>query len=128
MFIYRIEHGVTTLGMWHTLINDVDSPDGYPPEGGDVPLVSLLTRQDIAEMPMPDNDLWRAKGRQWYSGVPSMEAMGYWFTRGDMLELFELGFDIFRYDVTEWHHLETETLFTRESVISKINIKEEVLA
>jgi len=72
-------------------------------------------------------DLWRADGRQWYSGVPSMEAMSFWFTREDMIELFDLGFDIFRYDVTEWNHLEHETLFTRESVISKVNIKEEIL-
>jgi len=116
MFIYRIEHGVTTLGMWHTM-----------DDTGDQPLVAQLTRQDIAQMPMPDDDLWRADGRQWYSGVPSMEAMSFWFTREDMIELFDLGFDIFRYDVTEWNHLEHETLFTRESVISKVNIKEEIL-
>ena len=113
--IYRIEHSLTSDGMWHTM-----------DERGDQPLVAQLTRQDIAQMPMPDNDLHRAKGRQWYSGVPSMEAMTFWFTSKDMFELFELGFDIFCYEVTEWNHLEHETLFTRESVLSKTNIRNSI--
>jgi len=115
--IYRIEHGVTAEGMWHTM-----------DETGEQSLVTQLTRQDIAQMPMPDLEIHRALGRQWFSGVPTMEAMEFWFGRKDMLELFALGFEIFKYVVTEWNHLEHETLFTKESVISKTDIKAEVLA
>jgi hypothetical protein len=114
--IYRIEHADTTIGMWHTM-----------DETGDQPLVAQLTRQDIAQMPMPDSELHRAEGRQWYSGVPDMASMSYWFTREDMKELFALGFDIFHYICDEWNHLEHETLFTRESVSAKINIKEDIM-
>ena len=110
MLLYRIQHTETDKGMWQTL-----SAEGKP-------LVTYLSNQVMATMPMPDSDIYGTAGRRWYSSANSLELLHMWFSPADILELIALGFEVFEVEASEVQHLPNEVIFTKESVTSWTNI------
>ena len=106
MELIRIEFAETGIGMWHTFKKDSEDL-----------LVTSLSDQRIAELPMPhDDSVYGQKGRRWYSAVPNAEMMKMWFTEQDAQEMIDLGFCVTQFEAGEWKKLEAEYIFTRESV------------
>jgi len=110
MLLYRIQHIETDKGMWQTL-----SAEGKP-------LVTYLSNQVVATMPMPHGDIYGTAGRRWYSSANSLELLHMWFSPADILELIDLGFEVFQVEASEVQHLPNEVIFTKESVTSWTNI------
>lgn len=110
MTIFRIEHQDTSKGMWQTL-----TPEGAP-------MVTLLTNEVMATMPMPFSPVYGENGRRWYSAGGSLEQLYMWFNPQDLQELIDLGFEIFEVEATEWKDLGQEVIFTKESVIMMENV------
>jgi hypothetical protein len=106
MILYRIEHPKTEKGMWHTKRSRIHH----------TPLVTLLTNQEIAKLPMPDSDEYRHGGLEWFSAVPTVEMLNEWFTVNDMRELVDLGFKIYEFEAHVCRTLEMEIIFTKKSV------------
>jgi hypothetical protein len=116
MNLLRIEYATTGIGMWHTNKEDSDEL-----------LVTLLSDQKIAELPMPhDDSVYGQKGKRWYSAVPTAEMMKMWFTEQEAQEMVDLGFQVTQFDAGEWKKLEAEYIYTRESVTNwrVIDLKE----
>ena len=86
MNLLRIEYAETGIGMWSTK------------DENDVPLVAQLTNQVIANLPMPDSDVYRRWGKKWYSACASVEGLRGWFSEADVLELLDLKFQITQFD------------------------------
>lgn len=105
MLLYRIQHKDTSFGMWNTM-----SAEGRP-------LVTYLSNEFMATMPMPHSDVYGLHGRQWYSSASSLELLYFWFKPEDIQELIDMGFEVYLVEAQETQELENEVIFTRESVV-----------
>lgn len=113
MKLYRIEHPESQKGMWNTL-----SPEGKP-------LVTYLTNEVMATLPMPYSEVYGTNGRRWYSAADSLELLDLWFKAEDIYELIAMGFDIFELEADEVQELPNEFIFTKESVTSWVDITDQ---
>lgn len=109
--IYRYENPTTQVGMW------------YNANGEFNPFIVNLTDGKAKELPMPYNPLQKKDGKDWYSGVGDLESFVHWFSVQDKKELIEAGYKLYRFVVTEWQELDTEVLFTRESIVEQVVLK-----
>lgn len=107
MEVFRFENPNTQAGMWYNNKGELD------------PFITKLTDGKAKSLPMPFNPLQKKDGKDWYSGVDSHESFAYWFSEQDMKELLAAGYILYRFVVTEYQVLETEVLFTRESIIEQ---------
>lgn len=115
--IYRIENPEHMNGMW------------YNKNGIFMKNIHILCPNGIAkDFPMPLNlDLHRKDGKIWNSGGKSIENMNQWFTIEDAKSLYNNGFKLFEFEVSEYNELEMEILFTRDGILSKKEIPLEMV-
>jgi hypothetical protein len=105
MKLLRIEYNETGIGMWSTR------------DSKDVPLVAQLTNQVIANLPMPDSDIYRTDGKKWYSCCATLEGLRSWFSESDIQELLDLDFIITTFDSPLWIELaKGEFIFPKENI------------
>jgi hypothetical protein len=113
MPLYRVQHPDSEKGMWNTF-----SPEGKP-------LVTYLSNELMATLPMPHSAIYGTGGRRWYSAGGSLENLYAWFNGEDLQELINMGFEIFEVEALETQQLPSEVIFTKESVVSWKNITEQ---
>lgn len=106
--VYRIENLEHMHGMW------------YDKEGNFDPIIQDLCPDGKAkDFPMPYDEQHKIKGKEWYSAGKSIDNMNEWFSREDAERLVENGFQLYKYEVSEFQELEMECLFTREGIVDK---------
>jgi hypothetical protein len=115
--IYRIENPIHMDGMWYT-------KDGIYRKTIDI----LCPNGKAKEFPMPlDLEHHKKSGFDWQSAGKSVEDMNFWFTSEDALSLYNNGFRLFEFEVTEFQELENEILFHRGGVITQKEIPLDVV-
>lgn len=117
MKIYRIEVPESKHGMW------------YNEHGVFQKTIDILCPDGIAkDFPMPLNlELHRKDSQVWNSAGESVEQMNHWFTSEDARNLYNSGFKLFQFEVTEFQKLEHEILFTRRGIINQEEISLEII-
>ena len=109
--VYRIEVPNGKNGMW------------YNENGEYEPTIHKLCPNAIAkDFPMDYNPIHRKDGKVWQSSGKNVENLNQWFSREDAENLVNNGFILFEFEVTDYHELPMEILFTRESIINKREI------
>lgn len=106
MIIYRLEHKVTSAGMW------------YRADGSFDPIICSLTDGISAGLPMEFDERYGAQEKRWLSGCPSIDVLRSWFSDRDVFELVDAGYGLFEFSVNEYVVEEMQTLFTREGIQS----------
>ena len=106
--IYRVENEDKQKGLWRKF------------DGTWEPLFNILTDGLCRNLPMEDNDLYRAEGKKWFASAPSRETLQKWFSKRDLEELTAAGFTISEFEVTNYKKVsEFEYIFTRDSIINR---------
>lgn len=115
-FVYRIENVDRSVGFW------------YNQDGTESHLAEKLQTAN-RDLPMPpDRERYTApSGHRWICSAPSLEALLHWFNKEDFPKLIENGFKLHMYEVTEYHEDGPQTLFTREGVLSDIELPYDAL-
>ena len=67
-------------------------------------------------------ELHKKGGFDWQSAGKSVEDMNFWFTSEDALSLYNNGFRLFVFEVSEFQELENEILFHRGGIITQKQI------
>lgn len=107
MKIYRIENPETNSGMWYNECGEFE------------PFIETLTDGKCADLPMDWHERYGRDGVRWFSGCNNLEDLKGWFSHQDAKELIDAGYSLFVFECDEYSVEETQTLFTREGVISK---------
>ena len=106
--VYRVENEDEQKGLWRKF------------DGTWEPLFNMLTDGLCRNLPMEDNDLYRAEGKKWFASAPSRETLRKWFSKRDLEELTAAGFTISEFEVTNYKKVsEFEYIFTRDSIINR---------
>ena len=106
--VYRVENEDEQKGLWRKF------------DGTWEPLFNMLTDGLCRNLPMEDNDLYRAEGKKWFASAPSRETLQKWFSKRDLEELTAAGFTISEFEVTNYKKVsEFEYIFTRDSIINR---------
>lgn len=106
--VYRVENEDEQKGLWRKF------------DGTWEPLFNILTDGLCRNLPMEDNDLYRAEGKKWFASAPSRETLQKWFSKRDLEELTAAGFTISEFEVTNYKKVsEFEYIFTRDSIINR---------
>lgn len=108
MKAYRVENQSEGHGIWRDFDGTIN------------PVFKHLTQGKCKDMPMEDNDFYRAEGKQWFSATDTPEKLKAWFSALDVKEMLELGYEIFEFEITNCRKVsEFEICFTRDSIISQ---------
>lgn len=109
--IYRIENPTTMHGMWYDI------------EGNYRPSIFDLCPDSIAkDFPMGFDEAHKRNGKKWFSAGKSEENMRYWFSKADAQALYNNGYKLYKFVVNEYYEKEHEILFTREGVVSQVEM------
>lgn len=107
MKVYRVEDPKEGHGLWRDF------------DGTHNPVFSKLTIGKCRNLPMDDSDFYRADNKCWFSSTDTPEKLREWFDALDVVQMQQLGYDVFEFEVNEWREVnQYETVFTRESIIS----------
>ena len=106
MKILRIEHLTLGHGMWY---NDHAVRTDY---------IRTLTEGISKHLPMDFDERYKADDRAWFSGCFHEGQLRQWFTKKDVEELIERGFQMFQFDSEQYQIEEHQALFTREGIVS----------
>ena len=109
--IFRIENPTTMHGMWY------DQHGNFDPA-----IHRLCPNSPSKDLPMPECMDHNLNGKQWYSAGKSIDNMQHWFSREDAERLVSHGFRLYQFVVSEFQVKELEVLFTREGVVSQVEI------
>ena len=112
MKVYRVENEAEQKGLWRKF------------DGTWEPLFDMLTDGLCRDMPMDDDPLYRAEGKQWFASAPSKETLQKWFSKRDLDELLAAGFTVSEFEVSSWKKVsDYEYIFTRDNIISRTDLK-----
>ena len=112
---YRVEDQVQKHGLWRNF------------DGTWNPVFEQLSEGLSRSLPMEDSDLYRQDGKQWFSAAPSKETLKHWFSLQDVIELAELGYKVYEFQLNNTKQISNfEIIFTRDNIINQkeINYKE----
>lgn len=115
--LYRIENKKGKHGMWRNFDGTVN------------PLLDNMEEDlPIKALPMPEDEIYRAEGKEWFSSTDDIEKLKHWFQESDVDALLAAGFEILELIVTDYKVLsEFEAVFTRDAIISERKINKEEL-
>lgn len=108
--VFRIENPNTRHGMWYRLDGTYD------------PFIMTLTEGISKGLPMGFHERYSKNGRKWFSAGKSRENMNGWFSALDAQELYDAGYKLFRFIVSEFVEEEHQVLFTQEGVLECLEI------
>lgn len=108
---YRVENQVRKHGLWRTF------------DGSWNPVFDRLSEGLSRSLPMEDNNLYRRDGKQWFAAAPSKETLKHWFSLNDVLELYELGYRVYEFEINDTESIsEFEIIFTRDNIVMQKEI------
>ena len=108
---YRVEDQFQKHGLWRNF------------DGSWNPVFNQLSEGLSRSLPMEDNDLYREGGKQWFSAAPSKETLKHWFSLNDVLELADLGYRIYEFELRDTKTVsEFEIIFTRDNILTQKEI------
>lgn len=101
-------------GMWYNQHGEYD------------PFIKTLSEGISADLPMGHHDRYGQNNKRWFSGCKDFELLKHWFSARDIQELHEAGYQLFKFQSSEFQNEEFQTIFTRSGVVSQtvININE----
>lgn len=113
MKIYRVEHKDTKSGMWYNF------------DGSYNGIINKLTEGKSKQLPMVRDKNHNKDDKKWFSAVKSLDQLFEWFSELDLMELNNLGYELYEIKCNDYLVNSNEILFTRESVIyqNKLNLK-----
>jgi len=107
MLVYRVENPLKGEGIWRDF------------EGNLNPVFDKLSEGLCRSLLMPHTpEIYKADGKSWFSAAPSKETLKCWFSKQDVIELIQLGY--------ERKISDFEVIFSRDNIISQtaINMNE----
>ena len=114
MKLYRIEHKDSRDGMWTQKFDDKL-------------VLHHLSDKRLADLPMPKSDDFRKYGLIWKTAVPTIEMLGLWFTKNDVIEMVNFGFRLKEFDSDKVMMQKMQTLFVEDSMQNIIDITDDFL-
>ena len=109
---YRVEDQVQRHGLWRNF------------DGTWNPVFNQLSEGLSRSLPMKDSDLYRQNGKQWFSAAPSKETLKHWFSLSDVIELAELGYKIYEFELENTKQIsDFEIIFTRDNIVRQKEIE-----
>lgn len=116
MLVYRVENPLKGEGLWRDF------------EGNLNPVFDKLSEGLCRSLLMPHTpEIYKADGKSWFSAAPSKETLKRWFSKQDVIELIQLGYGVYEFDVKNERKIsDFEVIFTRDNIISQtaINMNE----
>lgn len=113
---YRVEDPVEQHGLWRNF------------DGTWNPVFEYLTEGLARSMNMDDDPMYREGGKQWFSAAPTKETLKHWFSRQDVLELRELGYRVYEFELVGVREVsEFEIVFTRDNIVRQTEIPMDVV-
>ena len=108
---YRVEDQVEQHGLWRNF------------DGTWNPVFDQLSEGLSRSLPMEDNGLYRQDGKQWFAAAPTKETLKHWFSLNDVLELAELGYKVYEFQLENTRQVsDFEIIFTRDNIVSQKEI------
>lgn len=107
-WLYRLESTDPEKGLW------------YDANGELVWTIGLIPDCETKNLPMDYDERYRQDGRMWHSSCTNKEDLSHWYTLEAALDLIENhGFTFARYLATEYHEYELETVFIKDTCLSR---------
>lgn len=115
MLVYRVENPIKGEGLWRDFDGNLN------------PVFDKLSEGLCRSLPMPHNpEVYKADGKSWFSAAPSKETLKHWFSKQDVIELINLGYGVYEFDVKDERKIsEFEVIFTRDNIIRQTAIQME---
>ncbi len=113
--VYRIEHRSKKEGIWRDW------------DGNYKPIFDNLTDGKSKNLPMNDSSVYRIGGKKWFASAPTRTTLKHWFSKLDVLELLDMGYEVIEFKVKDSIQLsDYEVIFTRDNILGErvINYKE----
>ena len=108
---YRVEDQVQKHGLWRNF------------DGTWNPVFDQLSEGLSRSLPMEDNDLYRQDGKKWFAAAPTKETLKHWFSLNDVLELAELGYRVYEFELRNTKKVsDFEIIFTRDNIVNQKEI------
>jgi len=104
MKLYRIEHSQSGDGMWTKKFD------------GDKLVLHHLSDPRLVQLPMPKSETFRLNGKIWKTSVSSIEELGSWFSKQDIIEMVDFGFRLKEFQSGEVQVQEMQVLFVESSM------------
>ena len=105
---YRVENQAEQHGLWRMF------------DGSWNPIFDKLSDGLSRNLPMEDSPLYRQDGKMWFSAAPSKETLKHWFSNVDVIELAELGYNIYEFELDNIKRVsDFEIIFTRDNILSQ---------
>lgn len=110
--IFRIENQQSNQGLW------------YDKNGNYSPFINSLPNAKCKDLPMDFDPTYQDGGLQWLSGCSDMQQLRSWFSEQDLIYLSNAGYNLYRFEVSDFRQVPGHVIFTRERVIetSKIDM------
>lgn len=108
MKIIRIEHEITSAGMW------------YSEKGQYAPVILTIPKAKSQSLPMPvDLERYNQNNKNWICGCYSFELLEEWFSKADRSELYARGYALFGIETEEFIIEENQVIFTPTGIKKK---------
>ena len=112
-WLYRLEYKDDSCGLWYNGNGKWCFEEG---------IGSLDDSCTAKSLPMDYDKRYKQDGRNWYSSCSNKNDLLHWFSKKDVKKLLDKGFVFTRYLATEYHDYNKETVFIKETSISREEI------
>jgi len=110
-WLYRLESSDPKKGLWYNEagnfvfnINDIEN---------------CVTR----ELPMGYDERYQQDGKQWFSSCTKLEDLTHWYSVENAKDLLANGFKFYKYLATDYHEYEKETVFLKDTHVTRIELE-----
>lgn len=123
MKVIRIEHPSDGNGLFKSSISRYNDYMYYGADSEDIVLKELFDRHNNG-FPNPRKDgLEISKdSKEWFCAFKSMDQMRKWIKHEEFITIKKLGFKILAHEVTEFQEGEHQIIFTKESIVEKMDV------
>lgn len=114
-WLYRLEYKDNSKGLWYNGNGDWCFNEG---------IGQLDDTCQTKTLPMDYDWRYKQDGKDWFSSCSNKEDLLHWYSIEDAKKLLENGFVFTRYLAIDYHEYENETVFLKETSLSRevINI------
>lgn len=118
LWVYRLESLDPDNGLWYNNKAQNSFKKGMGILSDECPSKNL---------PMGYDYRYRQNGKMWFSSCTNIEDLKHWFRAEDAKKLIENGFVFRKYNATEWHEYDFETVFIKETSLSSEEVLPETI-
>ena len=108
--LYRLESTNPSNGLWYNAVGNL------------VWGIGEISACETKWLPMDYDWRYRQDGRMWHSSCSRKEDLAHWYSLDDALELIDKGFVFTTYEATEYHEYEHETVFIKDTCLSRVEL------